>query len=187
MDEHPVRLPMNIPEEQKETLETTGEELFLKGACHVFAEELCKEFVEHPYRFCAVRAETWSRHPVAGDFPSNGKELVHVLAWKDDYVIDVEGIKLRAEYLVEWQNKTSDLPGEWIRYYKDIDIQACSREELFEERLTEPMAGPMSRHRLPLHPQFLHEASSRARRIIELARNKFDIERIGSPTLYPLA
>lgn len=45
---------MSIPEKQKQTLEKTDEELFLCGACHVFADELCTEFVARGYQFCAV-------------------------------------------------------------------------------------------------------------------------------------
>lgn len=102
------------------------------------------------------------------------------MAWSDDFVIDIKGIKRRSECLVEWFDKTSLLPGESKIYYKEVSIKSCDRKELFEETQREQMAGPMSCHRLYLDSQFVQAARSRALRVITSLPEKFDIARLRS-------
>lgn len=165
---------MPLPDRPKELLALSDNDLFLGGACHIFADELSTMFLEQDYRLCAVEAEQWMHHPDSGEELFRKIGLVHVMVGKDDAVIDVNGIILESNYLDEYcinHHRFCGLRSD----FRKASLRDCSRDELFKLELDEEETGPMSIHRLCLHPEFVAEARSRARLLIEARANCFEV------------
>ncbi len=163
---------MPLPEKLQTLLTLSDNELFVGGACHIFADELITFFQDQGYLFCAVEAERWIGHEDQRDELFESKSLAHVLAVKDGVVVDVNGIIMKESYADEYYEKYLKLCGP-TRYFRKAYFRECSRDELFEIKVREDEGGPMSRHRLYLHPEFVNVASSRARLLIEAEADRF--------------
>jgi hypothetical protein len=88
-------------------------------------------------------------------------------------VIDVNGIILESNYLEEYRKNHQKFHG--LRSdFRKVSLRECSRNELLKRELDEEKCGPMTIHRLYLHPEFVAEARSRARILIEARADSFE-------------
>lgn len=165
---------MPLPEKLQTLLARSDHELFLGGACHIFADELTTFFHDQGYRFCAVEAERWIGYQDQRDELHEPKSLVHVLAVKDDVVVDVNGMILADNYFEEYHYTHREFHGSTY-YFRKASFRECSRDELFDVENHEEGTSPMSLHRLYLHPEFVSVARSRARLLIEADADRFHV------------
>lgn len=156
-------------------MEESDEKLFSEGACHVFADELVREFADLHYRFRRLDSEPWNRDIFKKTRKCLGeKYLVHVYAGVDGIMIDVRGVQYESEFLEEYLSENL-CPGIPIETYEKPFPRYCTRAELFEAVLDEGDSGVMNRDRLYLDPGFIVRCRRRARRLISSNRDLYDI------------
>jgi hypothetical protein len=166
---------MKIPKNPRELLGNSNGDLFRKGGCHVLADALVRRFSELDYRLRAMEDEQWLQSPHNGKVRLRGRELFHVCAEVEGWIIDVDGVRREEDYMRDYEAKhRMSLGAETTEIFRAF-ARYCDHSEIFTEVRTEDAAGRISQHRLYLDPLFLQIAGERAEALIDTNPGLFDI------------
>jgi hypothetical protein len=134
-----------MPEELRQLLNAPDDELFTKGACHIYAIELKQRCPESKIKQAGIRH-------VGLPIGTIRVSPRHAYGAFGDCKIDVRGVVNEAEYLKS----------------EDYVAREVSEDELMTMDSTKSSVnGPLNQWRHYLHAEFVARASERARRHIE--------------------
>jgi len=145
----------------RKRLLSDDKELFSKGACHIFADELYKRLA--PHGFTLRRLADTNRATV--EF-----EALHVYVGKGSTMVDVDGIRNQTDFIQEMEEFRNNKPVPAFKVFQ------CLREELFTPiaRESDAEEGIGNRWNHIIEEDFIAECRKRAHDLIAANPAKYN-------------
>ncbi|HUA68557.1 MAG TPA: hypothetical protein VMA13_08410 [Candidatus Saccharimonadales bacterium] len=138
--------------------------LFHKGACHIFASALKQAFPCESYSL--------KRVVLLREFDS--KEAYHVLAERDDFVVDASGIKRTSDY-VAWLKAWHVEKSFGSTIPPEVKLHETSEVDLFTHYHDDPHLGSVNQWGLFSDGAFVTAARVRAQTLIKHWPEKYQV------------
>ena len=154
-----------MKEENRESLDLNDEELFTRGACHVFASVLIHQIPDQVFELAMVSS-------VFPTHPNCNTQARHIVCSRGEFIVDVRGVRMWSDYV---EQETAKLREWYSRILSDVRLTrtAITEDDLFTVARDTPRYGPVNRWEHCLEADFLVEARSRAVSYVSENRRRF--------------
>ena len=158
-----------MTEESRRILTLPDHELFARGACHVFADSLAVHFAEENYDLGRIAV---SLPPPYDGFDPDYRAK-HIVALKDDYIVDISGVHRSSDFKSQMIEKLTKTFGAAPRKFAIIPVDRAS---LFSCVRTETgCRGQVDEWGLTVDADFLDAARNRAAAAIDICPTMFSV------------